>query len=82
MTKYICDMNDPVNKPIHYASGNGIECVDAIAEAIKDLQGIEAHSTGNAIKYLWRWKKKNGLQDLEKARWYINHLIELQQKKA
>lgn len=66
---------DPmVEKPTHYTSG-AIECIDAIADATKDLQGIEAFDTGNAIKYLWRWKKKNGKQDLEKARWYVNHLI-------
>lgn len=67
--------SDPmVEKPTHYTSG-AIECIDAIAAATEDLQGIEAFDTGNAIKYLWRWKKKNGKQDLEKARWYVNHLI-------
>ena len=67
--------SDPmVEKPAHYTSGV-IECIDAIASATKDLNGIEAFDTGNAIKYLWRWKRKNGKQDLEKARWYVNHLI-------
>ena len=32
--------------------------------------------TGNAIKYLWRWKQKNGVEDLRKAKWYISRLIE------
>ena len=63
-----------VEKPPHYTSG-AIECIDAIAAAIEELQGIEAFDTANAIKYLWRWKRKNGKQDLEKARWYVNHLI-------
>ena len=63
-----------VEKPPHYTSG-AIECIDAIAAAIGELQGIEAFDTANAIKYLWRWKRKNGKQDLEKARWYVNHLI-------
>lgn len=67
-------MNDNVNKPVHYTSGN-IECIDAIAEAIKNLKGIEAKCTGDAIKYLWRWKMKNGTEDLKKAIWYINRLI-------
>lgn len=67
--------SDPmVENPTHYTSGT-IECIDAIASATKDLNGIEAFDTGNAIKYLWRWRKKNGKQDLEKARWYVNHLI-------
>ena len=66
--------NNPVTKPAHY-TGGAIECIDAIAEATKDLQGIEAVCTGNVIKYVWRWKKKNGVQDLEKAAWYLERLI-------
>jgi hypothetical protein len=65
---------DNVNHPSHYTQGK-IECIDAIAEATKQLQGIEAVSTANVIKYLWRWKFKNGLEDLRKAQWYLNHLI-------
>lgn len=67
---------DMVNTPPHYQSSNGIECIDAIEASVEQLTGIEAVCTANAIKYLWRWKSKNGLQDLEKSRWYINHLIE------
>lgn len=65
---------DVVNHPAHYTAG-GIECIDAIAAATTGLDGIEAACTANAIKYLWRWKRKNGLEDLRKARWYINHLL-------
>jgi hypothetical protein len=65
---------DNVNHPSHYTQGN-IECIDAIAEATKFLRGIEATDTGNIIKYMWRWNNKNGLEDLRKARWYLNHLI-------
>jgi hypothetical protein len=64
-----------VNSPPHYASGS-IECIDAIREAVAGLSGEEAYCTGNAIKYLWRWKRKGGKQDLEKARWYINRLLD------
>jgi hypothetical protein len=71
-------MNDPVNHPSHYTQGD-IECIDAIAAATVNLTGIEAMCTGNAIKYLWRWKQKNGKQDLEKAIWYINHMAEKQE---
>lgn len=70
-TSLVADM---VNNPPHYTQGN-IECIEAIAEATKHLTGIEAVSTANAIKYLLRWKNKNGKQDLEKAKWYIEHLI-------
>ena len=71
--------NDTVNHPAHYTQG-GIECIDAIAAAVSDLSGIEAVCTGNAIKYLWRWKKKNVVEDLKKARWYIDRLIAEREK--
>lgn len=66
---------DNVNHPSHYTGGK-VECIDALEAATVDLQGIEAVCTANAIKYLWRWKKKNGAEDLEKARWYIDKLID------
>lgn len=72
---------DMVNHPAHYTAG-GIECIDALAAATAGLDGIEAVCTANAIKYLWRWKLKNGVEDLKKAQWYINHLIEELDKKA
>ena len=65
---------DNVNHPSHYTQGN-IECIEAIEEATKHLRGIEATDTGNILKYMWRWNNKNGLEDLRKARWYLNHLI-------
>lgn len=73
-------MSDNINHPAHYTQG-GIECIDAIAAAVTGLQGIEAVCTGNAIKYLWRWKQKNGAEDLRKAIWYINKLIEEKEDK-
>lgn len=65
---------DMVNHPPHYNQG-GIECIDAIKVATQGLTGIEAVCTGNAMKYLWRWKQKNGKEDLKKAVWYIQHLL-------
>jgi len=65
--------SDPVNPP-HYKQG-GVECIDALAAATANLSGIEAVCTANAIKYLWRWKQKNGVEDLKKANWYVNRLI-------
>lgn len=64
---------DAVNSPAHYCQGS-IECIEALAAATVNLKGIEAVCTANAIKYLWRWKEKNGVEDLRKARWYINYL--------
>lgn len=66
--------HDAVNHPGHYTQG-GIECIEAIKAATVGLEGIEAVCTGNAIKYLWRWKYKNGLEDLRKTEWYLNRLI-------
>lgn len=68
-------MSDNINHPSHYTQG-GIECIEAIKAATVGLEGIEAVCTGNAIKYIWRWKQKNGTEDLKKAIWYINKLIE------
>lgn len=67
-------MPDTINHPAHYTAG-AIECIDAIAAATEGLNGIEAVCTANAIKYLWRWKRKNGAEDLKKAIWYINRLL-------
>lgn len=64
-----------VSHPSHYQSDNGIEVIDVIETFTKDLRGIEATDTGNVIKYICRWKKKNGIQDLEKAMWYLQHLL-------
>jgi hypothetical protein len=64
---------DNIN-PNHYKQG-GVECIDALEAATVNLKGIEAVCTANAIKYLWRWKEKNGHEDLNKAIWYINRLL-------
>jgi len=65
--------NDPIN-PNHYKQGK-VECIDCIESATSSLTGFEGFCTGNAIKYLYRWKQKGGKQDLEKARWYINRML-------
>ncbi|WP_276874204.1 DUF3310 domain-containing protein [Dialister micraerophilus] len=64
-----------ISHPVHYTHGK-IECIDAIESATCDLTGIEAVCTGNIIKYVWRWKFKNGVEDLQKAEWYLHKLIE------
>lgn len=64
-----------VNHPDHYQTKTGLEMIDIIAAYTFDLDGIEAFDTGNIIKYVGRWKKKNGLEDLKKAKWYLEHLI-------
>lgn len=66
-----------VDHPPHYTAGK-IECIEAIEAATTGLEGLEAVCTANVIKYVWRWKRKNGTQDLEKAKWYLEKLIQVQ----
>lgn len=75
-----CEAHDAVEHPAHYNQG-GIECIDAIKAATVGKKGIEAVCAANAIKYLWRYEAKNGIEDVKKARWYIDRLIrELEEK--
>ena len=63
---------DMVNHPPHY-NQHGIECIDAIQACTSD--GFEFYLQGNILKYLWRYKYKNGIEDLQKADWYLQKLI-------
>lgn len=74
VTPAAAGQTDPVNHPAHYTAG-AVECIDAIESATTGLTGGQAYATGAAIKYLWRWSRKNGVEDLQKARWYIDRLI-------
>lgn len=65
-----------VSHPTHYQSKNGLEVIDVVEAFTDGLNGIEATDTGNIIKYICRWKKKNGIQDLKKIMWYTQHLID------
>lgn len=67
-------MTDKIN-PSHYKQGK-IECIDAIEAATVNKKGLQAVCTANIIKYVWRCEQKNGLEDLEKAKWYLNKMIE------
>ena len=66
---------DVVNHPKHYKAVNGLEAIDVIEAFTAKLKGIQATDTGNVLKYMLRWHEKNGLEDLKKAQWYLNHLI-------
>ena len=70
---------DLVNHPEHYKAKNGLEAIDMIAAFTEGLQGMEAVCTANALKYLCRWHKKNGVEDLKKAKWYIEYLINMKE---
>lgn len=69
-------INDPVNHPSHYQTKSGLETIQVIEAFTEGLEGIYAVDTANVIKYICRWNKKNGLQDLKKAQWYLNNLVE------
>ena len=68
-------MSEMVNHPQHYQSAKGLEVIDVIDAFTSDLTGVKAFDTGNILKYICRWRAKNGLEDLKKAQWYLNHLI-------
>lgn len=68
-------MTDNVNHPSHYETGK-FECIDVMLET----QGIEATKhfcICNAFKYLYRANRKNGIEDVKKAEWYLHKYIEL-----
>jgi len=69
---------DNVNRPSHYRKGK-VECIDAIKSATGD--GYQFYLQGNIIKYMWRFNHKNGLEDLQKAQWYLSELMKLKKKK-
>lgn len=68
------ELQDMVNHPPHY-NKSGIECIDAI-EAMTE-EGFEHYLQGNIMKYLWRYRYKNGVEDLNKAQWYLTKLIDV-----
>lgn len=67
-------VTDFVNSPPHYREG-AVECITALQSALGP-EGFVSYCQGNCIKYLWRWKHKGGMQDLHKARWYLDRMVE------
>ena len=68
---------DVIQKAEHYNTNlpESVEVIDIIAAQTADLSGMQAFAQANVVKYVLRWQKKNGVQDLEKARYYIDRLI-------
>ena len=64
---------DNVNHPSHYTFGK-IEVMDYIEDKLSDVE-CEGYFVGNIIKYVSRFRKKNGIEYLKKAQWYLNRLI-------
>lgn len=67
---------DNVNHPRHYELPGGLECFDVIL-ATQGLEAGRGFCLGNAMKYLFRHQRKNGLEDVKKAVWYLNKYIDL-----
>lgn len=65
--------HDNVNNPSHYTTGE-IEVIDYMQDKLTADQ-FEGYCIGNVIKYVSRYRYKNGKEDLEKARWYLGKAI-------
>lgn len=68
-------INDPTN-PDHYKNSTSLECIEAMG-LIFGAQAVYDFCVCNAWKYIWRWRNKNGQEDLNKAVWYINKALML-----
>jgi hypothetical protein len=73
------EKKDMVNSPEHYNKA-GIETIDALEAML--TTGFDFYLQGNIVKYLWRYRYKNGVEDLKKAQWYLNKLIEVYDGKS
>ena len=69
-------MGDNVNHPNHYQNIAGVEAIDILNDVVKDLPGTQAAMLWNTLKYLLRFQKKNGVEDLKKAQNYLQWLID------
>lgn len=70
-------MNEKVNHPSHYQGK--IEVIDYLEDKL-GKEGFEGFCIGNVLKYVSRYKGKNGIEDLKKARWYLDKIIEGEEK--
>lgn len=68
---------DVVNHPSHYETGK-YECIDVMAEAL-GKEAVKDFCLCNAFKYIYRHKRKNGLEDIKKAQYYINKYVEMEE---
>lgn len=69
---------DKVNHPTHYTSTK-IETIEIIRDKLS-AEAFEGFCIGNVLKYVTRYKLKNGLEDLKKARWYLDKIISVQEE--
>lgn len=74
-------MSDNVRHPAHYTEGRNIEPIDYIRDTLTQEE-FEGYCVGNVLKYLSRWRKKGGVEDLEKAKVYLDWAIKIQPQKT
>lgn len=72
------NVNDNVNHPSHYETGK-FECIDVMLET-HGVEAVKNFCICNAFKYIYRMQRKNGIEDVQKAVWYLNKYIELEDK--
>ena len=72
--------NDNIIRPNHYASEKGFEVFDVQEAFIHELKGMSASYWCNIVKYILRFQRKNGVEDLKKAKYYLEKLIEEEEK--
>ena len=77
MFEPIISIGDPVNSPVHYIGQ--IECIDYLRDKLTPAE-FTGFCMGNVLKYCSRWRKKNGVQDLHKAKVYLEWAIENEEK--
>ena len=65
--------HDNVNNPKHYAGSTSLECIECMRVTFGSVATYD-FCLGNAFKYLWRYKNKNGAEDIKKARWYLDYV--------
>lgn len=70
------ESKDNIKSPKHYVSDNGIEVFDVQEAFIHDLKGMAASYWCNVVKYILRFQNKNGVEDLKKAKYYLEKLID------
>lgn len=67
---------DNVNHPQHYEGHTSLECIEVMRVIFGDI-GVCYFCLCNSFKYLWRYKNKNGAEDIKKAKWYLNYVSNL-----
>lgn len=72
-------MSDNVNHPSHYETGK-FECIEVMQE-VMGIEAVQDFCICNAFKYLYRHKNKNGVEDIEKAKWYLDKYLALEKGK-